>query len=162
MPFIDTLRATTLEESLALRVHAGYRPRKGWRSLAACTPPGPTEPEQVCPGCPVRLDCLATIMRDETTCEIGYIVDYVAVSERTRRRLRLPKAIEHGTTYGYRQHRDRGEDACAACKQASARRKAINKQKSRDSGVSLASTRGDNGRRFSVRPSTLQEAAVSC
>ena len=61
-------RAVALEESLALRVHAGYQPPRDWRTRAACTSPGPEQPHLTCPGCPVRLACLATIMRDETTC----------------------------------------------------------------------------------------------
>lgn len=123
-PVVVKLRARTLDESLALRVHAGYQPRKGWRIDRACADldsdivlPG------VCPICPVRLDCLTEMMRAEAQHADDYIQGHAAMSARARRRWRLPheKPIEHGSNGGYHAHHRRGETPCGPCLDAHSR-----------------------------------------
>lgn len=135
---IDAMRRLTYEESLALRVSAGYQPHTGWRRRGACAgiTAGHEHPHLVCAVCPVRMDCLATIMRDEQHLDSGAIVSYVAVRAEIRRKHRLPRPrrAECGTPAGYKAHRDADEDACDSCKEANAIAKRHNR-KSRAKGV---------------------------
>ena len=123
-PVVAELRARTLAESLALRVHAGYQSRRGWMAHRACaTLTDETALPTTCPACPVRLDCLADTMRAEQQHPADYIVEFVAISHHDRRRHRLPRVrpIEHGTTTGYYDHLRRRHMPCGSCKDAYAR-----------------------------------------
>lgn len=119
-PVVIELRERTLAESLALRVHAGRQPRQGWRARATCA--GLADESMLpalCPGCPVRLDCLTDTMRAEQQHPSGYIVGHCALSaaDRRRWRLRWVQPIAHGTEAGAAAHKRRGETPCDACRQ---------------------------------------------
>jgi len=120
-PVVAALRERTLAESLALRVHAGWKPRAGWLNNARCA--GLKNADHIpdlCPSCPVRLDCLAATMRAEQQHPADYIVGHAALPAADRRRWRLPweQPINHGTESGHQAHRRRNETPCAACKTA--------------------------------------------
>lgn len=120
-PVVVALRERTLAESLALRVHAGWKPRPGWINRAACAGlKNADHIPELCPGCPVRLDCLADTMRAEQQHPADYIVGHAALSAADRRRWRLPweQPINHGIMSGHTAHRRRNETPCAACKTA--------------------------------------------
>jgi len=123
-PVVVKLRTRTLAESLALRVHAGYKPRKGWQDARACVNlDSELVLPVVCPGCPVRLDCLAYTMRAEQQHPNAYIVGHAALPAADRVRFRLPweTPVEHGTRQGYHRHHRNGETPCGPCLEAYAR-----------------------------------------
>lgn len=78
------------------------------------------EPKRICSRCPVQAECLQYAMDEDIRFGV-----WGGLSERERRALRkrrLPgrpqgtrQDIKHGTEAGYKAHRRRGEDACAAC-----------------------------------------------
>ena len=126
--WITYARRVALEESLALRVVAGWRPRAAVLRRGAChgLPLG-TDVHHLCPACPARLDCLATVMADEAHLHRGDITGYAAVGHQVRRRHRLPRPREHGTAAGYQAHHRAGETACDQCKATHAATRALNK-----------------------------------
>lgn len=122
-PTVTRLRAKTYEESLALRVHAGYTPRQKWQRRMACTGlQDHPKPQELCATCPVRLDCLTWVMGNEQTLQSCYIVGHAAIREEIRVRLRLPrvKPSKCGSDAGYQAHWRDGEDPCDGCKEAHA------------------------------------------
>ena len=130
-PTVTRLRAKTYEESLALRVHAGYQPRPKWQRRMACTGlQDHPNPELLCNDCPVRLACLTNVMHVEQHLESGYIVGHAAVRAEVRLTLRLPRPRRSkcGTSGGYQAHLRDGEDACDGCKEANALKKAMWKE----------------------------------
>lgn len=133
-PVVVKLRTRTWEESLALRVHAGYQPRKGWQRRSLCLGAGDeTAVPKMCPTCPVRLDCLAAVMTVEAERSAVYVVGHMAISAKKRIRWMLPKPLTQncGTQGGYAAHRRAGEEACVPCKEAKAQANKINKQNRR-------------------------------
>ena len=130
-PTVTRLRAKTYEESLALRVHAGYQPRPKWQRRMACTGmQDHPKPQELCATCPVRLDCLTWVMGNEQTLQSCYIVGHAAIREEIRVRLRLPRPrrAKCGTAAGYQAHLRDGEDACDGCKEAHALKRAMWKE----------------------------------
>ena len=109
--------------------------RPAWQTQAACTPdmgplffPAPNDPgarhaKAVCAGCPVKAECLTHALDND---ERGI---WGGTSERQRRTMQREairkgaaraNAVRCGTRSGYQRHRDRGEQACLACKEATA------------------------------------------
>lgn len=130
-PTVARLRAKTYEESLALRVHAGYQPRPKWQRRMACTGLADhPRPQELCATCPVRLDCLTWVMSNEQTLQSYYIVGHAAIREEIRVRLRLPRTrrAKCGTAAGYGAHLRAGEDACPPCLEAHALKRAMWKE----------------------------------
>ena len=130
-PTVTRLRAKTYEESLALRVHAGYTPPAKWQRRMACTGlQDHPRPELLCNDCPVRLACLTNVMHVEQHLDSGYIVGHAAVRAEVRLTLRLPRPRRSkcGTSGGYQAHLRDGEDACDGCKEAHALKRAMWKE----------------------------------
>ena len=130
-PTVTRLRAKVYEESLALRVHAGYQPRPKWQRKMACTGlQDHPRPHELCNDCPVRLACLTNVMHVEQHLESGYIVGHAAIREEIRVRLRLPRPrrAKCGTSAGYGAHLRAGEDACPPCLEAHALKRAMWKE----------------------------------
>lgn len=112
-------------------------PTAGWRNLAACRGADPNlftdgpfgEAIAVCDTCPVADDCLIDALlveRHLNSNEIfgvrgGQRPDVRARFFRQhpdRRQARKAATAQCGTDSGYGAHRNRGEDACDACKAA--------------------------------------------
>ena len=124
-PTIVRLRARTLEESMCLRVHAGFTPLPGWRDLAACQGADFDTVAEHCDDCQVRMSCLSDTMLTEQGMERDYIAGHFAIRAQSRQKFRLPRHVEGcGTTTGYHRHRRNGETACDPCKAAWALSKA--------------------------------------
>lgn len=99
-----------------------------WREAAACKDASPDaffpehgetgrEAKAVCAGCKVVEPCLAYALAHRATGIWGN------TSDEERRHLTrppLPATPPCGTPNGYKAHRRRGEDACAACREAHA------------------------------------------
>ncbi len=77
--------------------------------------------EELCGGCPVRLQCLRYAMERP---ELEGVWGGVSAHQRKeiRREMNLPKPSTHGTYGGYLRHRRNNEEACADCKTACAER----------------------------------------
>jgi hypothetical protein len=106
-----------------------------WREQAACLNTlkvevffdrDPTIALAVCKACPVKMACRedadATETPNSTHGVRGGETEQMRIDRRYGRRARSSKPIAHGTEAGYRMHRRRGEDACDACKAATALR----------------------------------------